>query len=561
MAPKRWFPFLLILVLSLQVGCLKAAPEDTETEEGRAAICEYWPEKLTVAAKVERALALIREAECSSALPKLEELFDNDTERARVIDAVRDIGDRSGSVGILRKALGDSSLAQKAATIVSDWKLTELKPELIKLVTAEGSIAHRRSGLNALLSISSAQEHEDLLITLATANPNLQDLQVHEKAVKALAAIGSKKGAGAMVTAAFLRNQVKRHIYPSARLALSKIPRSAVKSLALVATGDLEILNQMASELSIPQWELSEGQFVTQLLADTLDADAGPVLAQNLSKPHIKPVGVSESECPKNPKGLKCSQFMKWTQYTVNRRTFASLGLGKVEPNDMSVPILVKLATNNADTIDTVSHRLAAANALSYMGTAAAIRGLFEAWDMEPDWNRDPKDADKRADFLALLVRPLAISIGYGDLPEFDKRLKNPEKYTSWAEHVKDRIKLPGPQGVLKALRDCKTTASCWLKRLDDPEKDVFLKAVVMLARGLANKVDARQALLARLAKTTDARTDVDYRTFCLMGLARVGDARTGEKLIEMANSPAVGEAFWKQEFTVLGNALIARGG
>jgi hypothetical protein len=78
-----------------------------------------------------------------------------------------------------------------------------------------------------------------------------------------------------------------------------------------------------------------------------------------------------------------------------------------------------------------------------------------------------------------------------------------------------------------------------------------------MLTRPFVNASDARKALLARLKKTKDS--DSDHRKFCLMGLARIGDKKTGEALIEMSKSPAVTKQNWKDEFTVLANALIAR--
>ena len=77
----------MILALASSAACLKAPPEDASTEEGREAICEYWPEKLGVGSKVDQAFSLIREAKCANALPILEGLFEDGSERDRVLDA------------------------------------------------------------------------------------------------------------------------------------------------------------------------------------------------------------------------------------------------------------------------------------------------------------------------------------------------------------------------------------------------------------------------------------------------------------------------------------------
>ena len=240
---------LLILVLAFQLGCLKAPPEDTGTDEGRKEVCEYWPEKLTVASKVDKAFKLITDAKCSSALPKLEQLFTEGVERSRIIDAVREIGDKGASLGILRAALKDSSVAPKAATIAASWRLSELTEDLVKFT--DESEEHRKAGLDALLAVSDAQKHEDLLIGLAKANPNVQDLKVNEKALTALAKIRSEKGAPAIVAAAFMRNQHGKNVYPAARLALSKLPKAAAANLIKVEDGTLGTVKQMAKSLNI----------------------------------------------------------------------------------------------------------------------------------------------------------------------------------------------------------------------------------------------------------------------------------------------------------------------
>jgi hypothetical protein len=552
---RRSWILILTLALSVQLGCLKAPPEDTETDEGRKEICEYWPEKLTVASKVEKAFQMITEAKCSSALPKLEELFDKNVERARIIDAVRAIGDKNGAIGILRKGLKDGDVAPKAATIAASWRLSELTNDLVAFT--ESSEDQRRAALDALLAVSDAKNHEDLLIRLTKTSPNLQDLKVNDKALTALAKMGSKKGAAAIVTAAFMRSNHGQHIYPAARRALAKLPKEAVNSLIKVQAGTLTPVNVMAKEIGIPSWEIRGNQILPQLLADTLDRKAAVPSAKILASPRSKPLNLSEKECVKNPRGHKCKQYQTWNRYWINQHQYAHLAFGKLPPDDEAAELLTKLVMSNGNDFDTKMHRLFAANALSYMGSPAAIKGLLKAWDEDPDWNRDKKDSQRRADFLAILTRPLLMAIGYKDLGELEKRWEKPERYVSMFEHVSKRVALPNVKSMLAALRECKMDGACWIKLLDDSERDVFIKAVFMLTRPFVNASDARKALLARLKKTKDS--DSDHRKFCLMGLARIGDKKTGEALIEMSKSPAVTKQNWKDEFTVLANALIAR--
>lgn len=563
--------FSLALTLFSQTGCLKAPPEDASTEEGKKEICEYWPEKLTVASKVEKAFNLITEAKCASALPKLEEMFTENIERKRIIDAVREIGDKGGSLGILRAALKDSSVAAKAATVAAQWRLSEMTDDLVAFT--ENSEEHRLAGLDALLAVSDAKKHEDLLIGLAKANPNVQNLKVNKRAIAALAKIGSSKGAPAIVAAAFMRNQKNENVYPSARKALAKMPKEAAKSLIQVHAGTQSSVKQMAKSLNLPSWRIQGNQILAQLLADTLDHSAAEPLAKILASQRTVPMGLSKKDCDTQPSGRKCRQYKEWDTFWINQHQYAHMGFGKLPPNAKAAEELTKLVmAGNAPGILTTHHRLFAANALSYMGSPEAIKGLFKAWDEDPDWptmgkDRPEKKNRKGADFLGLLTRPLAMAIGYEDLPELEKRWANPVRYNtvvSNANSVATRMNLPNVQAVVGAVKECKIDGDCWMKLLqenkmtDTTDRDLFVKATLMLTRSFVNAGDARKALLAKL-KTIDDNKSVDFRKFCLNALARIGDKATGEELIKMANGPTVGKKSWKTHFTVLGNALMAR--
>jgi len=568
----RHVPFyFLVFILALQFGCLKAAPEDVETEEGRKEICEYWPEKLTSPTKVDKAFKLITEAKCVSALPKLEELFNKDVERSRIVDALREIGDKGASVGILRAALKDSSVASKAATIAASWRLSELTDDLVKFT--EESEEHRRAGLDALLSVSDAQKHEDLLIGLTKTNPNVQDLKVNEKALNALAKIGSKKGTPAIVAAAFMRNTNGKNIYPAARLALAKLPKEAAVSLAKVEKGTQPVVKQMAKSLNLANWKIQGNQILAQLLADTLDHDAALPLAKILAKQRTIPMGLSKRDCETQPSGRKCKQYKQWDMHWINQHQYAHLGFAKLPPNAEAAAELTKLVmAGNAPGILVTHHRLFAANALSYMGSPEAIKGLWKAWDEDPDWptlgkDMPPKDKRKGADFLGLLTRPLVMAIGYEDLPELEKRWAKPLRYNtvvSPANSVATRMNLPNTQAVLGAIKECKIDGACWIKTLeenkmtDTTDRDLFIKATLMLTRSFVNASDARKALLSKLKSIKDNKP-VDFRKFCLNALARIGDKKTGEELVNLSKDPSVGKQTWKDHYAVVGNALLAR--
>ena len=370
-----------------------------------------------------------------------------------------------------------------------------------------------------------------------------------------------------------MRNQHGKNVYPAARLALSKLPKEAAVNLKKVADGSLGTVKQMAKALNLASWKIQGNQILAQLLADTLDESASLPLAKILAKHRTVPMGLSKKDCETQPGGRKCKQYQQWDMHWINQHQYAHIGLGKLPPNAEAAEELTKLVlAGNAPGILTTHHRLFAANALSYMGSPEAIKGLFKAWDEDPEWptmgkDMPPKDKRKGADFLGLLTRPLVMAVGYEELPELEKRWAKPLRYNtvvSPANAVAARMNLPHVQAVLGSIKECKIDGACWIKTLeenkmeDNTDRDLFIKATLMLTRSFVNASDARKALLSKLKRIKDSKP-VQYRKFCLNALARIGDKKTGEELIKLSKDPNVGKQSWKDHYAVLGNALLAR--
>ena len=221
-----WLGVLILAVSSLQ-GCF-------DKEEPT---CAYWVPKILQPAFTEKAIAKTTELQCSDALPAMEQLFEDGQLRSKLLRSAKEIGDSKAAAGLLRKALLVGDTGKLAASIVKDWRLVAARPELESILTGRNLPKHREAALDALLSFTKPPVIEDLLIALASEEPDLHGIGVNKRAVEALGEMRSAKAVPTLIRAAFIKDQRGGSIYLAARLAIgvALLLRSSARRLLLHA--------------------------------------------------------------------------------------------------------------------------------------------------------------------------------------------------------------------------------------------------------------------------------------------------------------------------------------
>jgi HEAT repeat protein len=557
-------PLAMLFMTSLLLvgGCFETEPQSTATAEDRKAICEYWPKRLASPSKMDDAFKYVSKAKCVSALGDLEKLFDANQSRSKVLSAVRKIGSPSASVPILKKALGDSKLAKRAVSLVGRWKLKSLRPQLLAILTDEGREGDRLPALEAVLSMGDPGQYVALLTKLSSTDLNLQEPRVNEVAIKALQDLKAKTAVPQIIISAFLQSNDGQSVYQAARRTLAALSPHATAALAAASKNTFAPLVAAGKKYSLPPWEWTTGQRISQLLADTLDKNGAQALAENMS--------LSIAGMPLGVKGNPKMEQM-WAVNQKNRLNIAHFGLGHMG-SDLAVPTLEKLVKD--DTADTVYQRLKAARSLAYIGSPKAIEALFRIWDTDPLYNPEKRRAKKNALFLGPLTLPLAMAIDWAHLKEFDKRLKGVDKMLCSADAgdvkcVKANLDDAETQAHLKVVRKCRNLGKCYIDELKSENKHRVMKSALILARGLTtnpdvkngvigNNSDAIEGLLARVKRTRKAQSDI--RRFCFIALTRIGTAGTGQKILDLLKLPRFQGRMWKVETRALGLAMKAQG-
>ncbi len=486
--------------------------------------CEYWSGKLTSASQIDKALSKVDELQCKEAVPTLEKLFNEGQYQERILRIVKSIGDQKAAAPILKKALTIRDTSKLAASIVSDWKLAEAKPELEQILTGTAMPKFREEALKALLTFEKPENIEDLLIQLAGDDPNMQGILVNKLAVEKLSEMKSAKAVPVLVKAAFMRTARGEKVYRFAREGLAASGGAATEMLIKTVLGENEELKAYARENGIYDWEWNASPEIVQLLTDTMDPKAAPALVKNMAADIVEPTGISPTAQD------------AWRQAQINRLKTIMLGMGHMPPApEVIEPLVALIKDPNADAR---AQRLQAASVLAYMGTAEAQDRLLTVYKEETD-NR----------FRAPLLFPLVEAIDASRLAAFDELVKEPHAL------VKETLDDERVKGYLAALRECKDDTSCWVKKLDSEDKWQVIKAALMLARGQGDVAAVRQALLDKFGKTPPG--EIDVRRFTLMALTRIGDAATGQQLLELGKNAT--DKYWPGELQAYGAYLAAR--
>ncbi len=508
---------ILLMVSTMTAGCF----------ESEQPTCEYWTPKLSSATLGDKALQMVEELRCKEAIPGLGQMFSDGQYRSRILRILKQIGDRAAATPILKEALLAKDTSKLSASIISDWALSAARPELEQILTGTSLPKFRLEALEALLAFEKAENIVDLLIQLAGGDPNRQGIEVNKLAVEKLGDAGDAKAVDVLVQAAFLRDNAGRSIYAKARRSLAQVGPAAIPKLSETVEGKNEPLKLYARNNGLQDWQWRAGPEIVQLLTDTLDASAAPPVVKAMAREHNPPLGISPA------------MQEKWRVGAINRLKLSFLGLGHIGPEGVIKDLTVILKDSLADA---VNQRLHSATALSLIGSNAAQEALIEAWHAETSDNfREP------------LLRPLTLGIDWPHFEAMQKKITTDKKALA-SERILNALKAGTVGAYVAALTACKTDTGCWIKKLDDENKHVVVKAAVMLMRPGGDAAAVRTALIKRFVNAT--AKELDIRRFVLMAITRVGGAAEGGELLKIARNMDRSDAYWQEELFVYGNWL-----
>ena len=504
--------------------------------------CAYWTEVLKKGAKLEQALNRVTALKCKEALPVMTEFFKSGQLQDAVFQAIRGIGDREGSVEILRYALTVPALAKPAAELVNEWKLKQAKPELLKVLTDSALASAREVALPALLGSEGAAAIEGTLLQVAVADANEQAITVNALAIDELGKLKSQKAGPVLVKAAFLRTNKGFEVYRQVRAALAKIGDPKATDLLLqVLAGTNEELKAYAKSQNNADWETRDGYKVTQLLVDSLDPRVLGPLVEHLARDLEQPADLDDQA------------FERWRVAQVNRLKLVSFAVGHFGDASVVGPLAAILKDEKKDA---GNQRMNAAAALAGYGGEAAQDALIEAWTN-----------DTMEFFKAPLLPIVALGIDdrrlaaydamLGVIPEGQPKPKKPIELSSEVQkEIQDNKQLAA---YVQVVRDCKDDAACYVKKLKSTNPDEQSKAVLVFARGRFPVTPEIKAALLDTFKNA-APGSIDAKRYVLMALTRVGDASDGEKLGALIPELGGRDAlYWKEELTAVSAALARR--
>ncbi len=501
--------------------------------------CAYWVPKLDSPAKSDKAWEQVEELKCVDAIPYLEKMFDDGRDRERILRSLTLIGDKAASASIMKKAVMTRDAGKLAASIIEDWRLSQARPALEAILTGDTLPKHREVALEALLSFEKPENIEDLLITLANGDPNVQGVGANRVAVEQLGAMQSEKAIPTLIKAAFMRDNRGAKIYQAARLALAQVGPKVVDPLIATIEGKNEELKTYARDQGIQPWEWQLGPEIVQIVTDTLDGRIGPSMVANANIELNPPMGISEA------------MSEKWRVAQMNRLKVGMLGMGHAGPNDEKT-VAALIAVVKDPLKDAINQRLNSATSLAMIGTSRAQDALLEIYDDEVDTR-----------FCAPMLQPIALGLDSEHMKAFQKVTKKISKLEE------ESLRGPTVSAYLAAVHECKDDATCYLKKLEsddlqssDEKKLAFaksqaVKSAVMLARGIGDPATVRAGLLKAFSNMPE--NSIDLRRFTLIALTRVGDATTGQQLVDLAENADNKKGFWPSELLIYGNSLKHR--
>jgi hypothetical protein len=566
---RRARPVFLLSTLALVIAALALSTACRKEPQGR---CGRLIADLQSPAKAKEAIRLLGERHggksCAKGIPQLKKMFEEGRYRAEILRSVKHMGkDEVVQIPeykpLLQAALKNQETAAIGASVIEDWKLAEMKDDLVSMLTDKDSDPKAAgAALNALLSFAPANEIEDILITLAERDPDKQGLRVNVVATEKLSEIRSARALPAIVKTLFLKTQRGEEMYQAARLALVRVNGKPTRDL-LVATLEArnEELRSWARANGIPDWEWQDGPKVVQLIGDMADPDAAPAVAANMTKKLVEPAGITDQ-------ALEQWRIANSNRITINMLTLARIG------DDRVVPVLQPLV---ADAMADFKQRMDSASALAAIGSPAAVDALFKVYE---------ESGDER--FKAPFLRPLTAALDFAHLAKYDELIAKDEK--DGRELITDRTKSdPMVIASVALVRECQEDTACYLKYLkpvpnpadapqvapptdgSEPEEPPYTaediaqakqwKATLMLSRAKDNAATVIPALLEAFAAAPASATDI--RNYTLIALERLGrdDQKVYDGLagIAKAEKEKAGFGFWSIELDARVSSYRAR--
>ncbi len=501
--------------------------------------CATWVERLKTAGAMDRSLDRISELKCAEALPAMRELFAQGQLQDRILQTTKQIAkpEDPATVEILRAALKTNKLANMAAGMAQDWKVAGVLPELTAIMTDPNLVSLREAAFPALLALSDPKTLEDLLLGVASADPNTQSAGSFELAVRELGNIGSVKAQPTLLKLAYFKNNKGEEVFKAARRALAQVADAGLTpALVEVAAGKHEAVAAFTRALNVADWQGTHGAKTVQLLTDRLEPGVVPALLEHLSRVLTPPQTLSEAAKP------------AWLAEQRNRLQMTLFALGHTA-NDAAIPELQKVA--NDASADFHNQRSKALLALALIGSEAAQDAMFQVIQAEPEGM-----------IRAFLLQHVARGVDDRRLKQLDALLgagsAKGVKALPQTPELADALKDEAFVGFLAVLRACKDDKACVIEKLKSENPHEQVKAIHLLASGrFGDGDDVRDALFSAFRSATPK--DVDKRRFSLIGLTRLGKKADGERLVSLSEGLPAEDVYWKEELFAFGKAMSRR--
>ena len=546
-------PLALALVLGLSLAaCVR----------GERSPCPKFVKDLSSPVKAKDSLREIGDQKCKMAIPKLEEMFDQDKYRDEVIRTVQKIGWHPGvikgevnehekawaaqAVGILRKGLTDRTTAGLASAVIQDWHVTDAKDDLVKLLENPEFMKVRNPALQALIGVVSPKEQgrvedvtplkplEDVFLKLLDGDANKQELVVNVTAAQKLGMLRSARAIDPLINAMFLRTLKEERMYQVARRSLLQIGTPALDRLLETLEGKNATLNAYCEANGILDWEWADSPMLVQTIGDFLDPKAAVALIAKQAQPLTLPAGLSDK------------QIEMWKMNQSNRIKVTMLALGAIGSDDILPKAKEIMSSTDAD----IQQRLDTGTSVALLGTPAALDLLLEIYKAEKD--------DR---FRAPLQIPIAMGMDNAHFEAWTK-LKAAER----SEVVKTFFdQTPDVPAQLGLVEKCKDDLACWKEQLDSVDPIVAAKSALAIRQLGDKSKDTIDRLYKRFKKSKGGETDL--RRFTLIAMLRLGngDEYTFSKLVDLwRNESDLGTAtskFWAGELEMAVWAWRARFG
>jgi len=521
-------------------------------------------------AEVTEALRKVGELGCTTAMPKLEELFATGSYREDVTRAVKFIIGKAESnidrmksdvklaenedaaqkmreriaekeqelkeandraIKLLLTALKTHATSVIAASIFEEWKTSAAEGALAEVIKSPQHIKARTAAIKALAAAQKdGRTHEDLYIWVTEQEPNAQSIEAFRVAVEELGKIKSAKGVPYILRTMFIRNQKNEEAYAVARLSVARIGPSVAGVIAKFLNGEDADFQAWAQRRGVPDWEWRYGPKLIQSLEDLRDPRAAAVVIENLASP-IRPL-----------QNVPPDVQERWRRNQVNRIKVCMFALAAMR-NDEIVPKAKEVVLNPENDIQ---QRLDTASALAMMGTDAARTALVDIFAESP-----------KEQFRAPLLIPLTLGLHFADKERFDK-LAGRDK----SELVKRALENPKVKAHLDTVDECKGERQCLMNMLTaEANMDKKAKAALLVSH-LDPDHDAlfKPALDAFMAAKA---VQVDLKRYLLMALAR-NSVPADAEAIEMAFSSISRSrrlAYWAEALKMLREYVARKSG